>query len=98
MCRKRLSACAARRRIGVIAFADYIATAVRLPEEAQSILDMMSTFAAAEHRITWAPEKCVFLAKPQLSLQIDGHARLQERYFKYLGVMIGVEGTAPKNI
>ncbi|KAJ2064311.1 hypothetical protein GGH13_006168 [Coemansia sp. S155-1] len=91
-----LSACAARRHIDVIAFANDIATVARSPDEAQSILDMMSTFAAAEQKITWAPEKCVFLATPQLSLQIDEQALPQEHYFKYLGVMIGVKGIAPK--
>ncbi|KAJ2030685.1 hypothetical protein H4S03_006945 [Coemansia sp. S3946] len=49
-----LSACAARRRIDVIAFANDIATVARSPDEAQSILDMMSTFAAAEQKISWA--------------------------------------------
>ncbi|KAJ2693171.1 hypothetical protein H4218_006135, partial [Coemansia sp. IMI 209128] len=34
-----LSACAARRRIGVLAFADDIATVARSPDEAQRILD-----------------------------------------------------------
>ncbi|KAJ2065645.1 hypothetical protein GGI17_000189 [Coemansia sp. S146] len=66
-----LSACATRCRIGVTAIADDIATVARSPDEAQSILDVMSTFAA-EQKITWAPEKCVFLAMLQLSLQIDG--------------------------
>ncbi|KAJ2049950.1 hypothetical protein IW146_004133 [Coemansia sp. RSA 922] len=42
------------------------------------------------------PEMCVFLATPQLSLQIDGQALPQEHYFKYLGLMIGVKGIAPK--
>ncbi|KAJ2059166.1 hypothetical protein GGI17_004552 [Coemansia sp. S146] len=50
-----LSACAARRRIGAIAFADDTATVARSPDEAQSILDVMSTFAA-EQKIIWAPE------------------------------------------
>ncbi|KAJ2012418.1 hypothetical protein GGI14_005820 [Coemansia sp. S680] len=90
-----LSACAARRHIGVIAFADDIATVARSPDEAQSILNVMSTFAA-EQKTTWAPEKFVFLATLQLSLQIDGQALPQECNFKHLGVMIGVEGIAPK--
>ncbi|KAJ2424328.1 hypothetical protein GGF41_002822, partial [Coemansia sp. RSA 2531] len=51
-----LRACAAHYRIGVIAFANDIATVARSPDETQSILDMMSTFAAAEQKITWAPE------------------------------------------
>ncbi|KAJ2242095.1 hypothetical protein GGI13_007085, partial [Coemansia sp. RSA 455] len=49
------SACAARRCIGVIAFADDIATVAHLPDKAQSILGVMSTFAT-EQKITWAPE------------------------------------------
>ncbi|KAJ2740754.1 hypothetical protein GGI19_007055, partial [Coemansia pectinata] len=53
-----LSACAARHRIGVITFADDIATVARSSDEAQSILDVMSTFIA-EQKITWAPEKCL---------------------------------------
>ncbi|KAJ2861489.1 hypothetical protein GGH94_004875 [Coemansia aciculifera] len=51
-----LSACAAPRRIGVVAIADDISTVARSPDEAQSILDVMSIFAA-EQKITWAPEK-----------------------------------------
>ncbi|KAJ2825549.1 hypothetical protein FBU31_003691 [Coemansia sp. 'formosensis'] len=52
----RLSACAARHPLGIIAFVDGIAMVARSPEEAQIILDMMTAFAA-EQKITWAPEK-----------------------------------------
>ncbi|KAJ2255914.1 hypothetical protein GGI13_001387 [Coemansia sp. RSA 455] len=55
----------------------------------------MSTFAA-EQKTTWAPEKCVFLATLQLSLQIDGQALPQECDFKHLGVMICVNDVAPE--
>ncbi|KAJ1915418.1 hypothetical protein GGI09_005971 [Coemansia sp. S100] len=55
----------------------------------------MFTFAAKQ-KITWAPEKCVFLATLRLSLQIDGQALPPECNFKYLGVIIGVKGIAPK--
>ncbi|KAJ2092139.1 hypothetical protein GGI09_005931 [Coemansia sp. S100] len=89
-----LSACAARRRIGFIAFANDIAIVARSPDEAQSILDMMSTCCRTEDYM--GPELCVFLATPQISLQIDGQALPQECYYKYLGVMIGVKGIAPK--
>ncbi|KAJ2819824.1 hypothetical protein GGI24_004669 [Coemansia furcata] len=93
--KERLSACAACHCLGVIAFADDIAMVTWSPEEAQRILDVMSAFAT-EQKITWAPEKCVFLASQQLSLQINGQALPQECYFKYLGVMIGIKGIAPK--
>ncbi|KAJ2050756.1 hypothetical protein GGH13_008729 [Coemansia sp. S155-1] len=51
-----LSACAARRRIGVIAFADDLATVAHSPNEAQSTLDVMFTFAAKQ-KIAWAPRE-----------------------------------------
>ncbi|KAJ2034143.1 hypothetical protein H4S03_005180 [Coemansia sp. S3946] len=55
-----LSACPAHCYIGVIAFADDIATVARSPDEAQNILDVMSTFAAAEQKITWPPQSTKF--------------------------------------
>ncbi|KAI9505731.1 hypothetical protein BX070DRAFT_188028 [Coemansia spiralis] len=53
------------------------------------------TLFAEKQRITWAPEKCVFLSKQPLLLNIDGTPLPQEQHFKYLGVIISADGIKP---
>ncbi|KAJ2758742.1 hypothetical protein IWQ57_006742, partial [Coemansia nantahalensis] len=55
------------------------------------MLNVMSEFAS-EQRITWAPEKCVFLAPQALQLTIGDAQLPQQQSFRYLGVMIGHDG------
>jgi hypothetical protein len=72
-------------------FADDIATVSLNKREAEISLGVMQS-AADSVAVTWAPEKCVYLARSETDLKLCGEKLPFSKDFKYLGVWIKSNG------
>jgi hypothetical protein len=89
--RNKLGALFRGNHLGLIMFADDLATVAKDESDACQILRTMEEFAD-RHLITWAPEKCTFLSKHPRALTLNNVTLTRESKFKYLGFQIKESG------